>query len=184
MQYLRHDPRNYPKPTDKALASARNLKAMQKSTPERYEEYRGEPAPAWMRASAEEIARHIDMVHYFATIHQVQLKWEQIEYGLSDDTIEASAIAKKSYKYTIGDQMPREATAVDARLFGEGSLHILNYHGTFYITYNNMVTGLYMDCDGVPRATCNNLTRESIVSVRYASEDEAKNVFDSVESRI
>ncbi len=68
--------------------------------------------------------------------------------------------------------------------FGEGSLHILNYHGTFYITYNNMVTGLYMDYDGVPRATCNNLTRESIVSVRYASEDEARSVFNSVKSRI
>lgn len=174
MQYLRIDPRSYPNPTNKALDSARNLKSQQRTTPERYEEYRGEPAPAWMRASAEEIAKHIDMVHYFATIHGVQLKWEHVEYGISNEAIEDIAIAKKSHKYMIGDILPREAEVV--RVGESRSVH--NYHGVYYIAgaTSNAVRGVYLGDFGEYRFTANNLTRENIIAVRFASESEAREI--------
>lgn len=183
MQYLRHDPRNYPKPTDKALASAQNLKDQQRYTAERYEEVMCSPAPAWMRASAEEIARHIDMVHYFATIHGVQVKWSHVEYGLSDEEIEAIAIAKKSYKYTIGDYMPFETPTVKQRGSWNDHLAIRNYHGVWYITINSCVTGVYIDRDGIPRITSNSLTNENIISVRYETQQDAEAAFGQIRLR-
>ena len=171
MLYLRNDPRNYSTPTNKSLESARSLKSRQQTTPEQYEEDTGHPAPAWMRASAEQVAKHIDLVYYFATIHGVQLKWEQVEYGLSDEEIEAVAIAKKSCKYGIGDIMPREAETVAEG----GRLTVRNYHGTYYITYdhNDAVVGIYLGDYGEYRATANNLTRENIIAVRFDSAQAA-----------
>lgn len=184
MQYLRIDPRSYQNPTNKALSSAKNLKSQQRITPERYEEYRGEPAPAWMRAGAEEIAKHIDMAHYFATIHGVQLKWEHVEYGISDEAIEAIAIAKKSHKYMIGDYLPYETPFVTQKeISWNNHLAIRNYHNVYYITINSCVTGVYIDSDGIHRITSNNLTRENIISVRYTTPEDAEMSFALIQPK-
>jgi hypothetical protein len=169
----------YGKPRDKSMDSARHLKAQQRTTAEEWESLRGSPAPLWMLATVEDIARHIDMVHDAAKDHGVQLKWQQIEYGLTWEQICEIAKAKQSYKYTVGDYLPREAKRVIAQ-HGDGDKYeIRDYFSVFYITRNDCVCGLYKD-GGAVKATTNSLTRENIFAVRFASSGDAKNALDSI----
>lgn len=171
----------YGKPRDKSLSSAKFFKSQQRTTVEHYEDFFGKPAPQWMYATVEDIARHIDMVYDAAKDHGVQLKWEQIEYGKTWEEICEIAKAKQSYKYTIGDYLPREAKHIVAKSLDGDKYEVRDYFGVFYITRNDCTCGLYRDDSGV-KATTNNLTREHILALRFVSLDEAKSALDSIQS--
>lgn len=178
----------YGKPRDKSLSSAKFFKSQQRTTAEQWEPFRGSPAPLWMSATVEDIARHIDMVYDAAKDHGVQLKWEQIEYGLTWEQICEIAKAKQSYKYTVGDYLPREADVVESRdsicfdVWYERSsekICIRDYFGIFYITRNNCVCGLFKDGSSV-KATTSSFTREHVFAVRFTSFNDAKAALDSI----
>lgn len=125
--------------------------------------------PAWMRATAEEIAGHIDLVYYYATQHRVYVDWKHFEYGLTPEQIEAQVIEKKSHRYRIGDLV--YAGGSEVRHAADNGLLVLDYHGVYYICENNLVGGIYHK-NGERRITFNNLTRESIEGVRYTNLEE------------
>lgn len=159
----------YAGPTRKALQAAQYLKNQQKTSASDYARIWEREAPAWMSATVEQIANHIDLVWAYARKHGVQLKWEQVEYGLTSEQIESAAIAKQSYKYTVGDYLPREARLA-ATVNG---LDVREYFGVYYIAESDMVVGTYADDYGTIRATGNNLTRHDIIAVRYDNEESA-----------
>lgn len=174
----------YAGPTNKAMQAAGCLKQHQRTTAEQWESFRGEPAPSWMSASVEDIARHIGMVSDAARKYGVQLKWEQLEYGSTVLQIEQAAIAKQSYKYTVGDYLPREATRLDSKVresvLGDSAVQIREYFGVYYITVNDCVCGIFLDYRGEYRSTCNNLTQENILGLRYSNLEYAKSMFDLI----
>lgn len=171
----------YGKPRDKSLSSAKFFKSQQRATVEHYEDFFGKPAPQWMYATVEDIARHIDMVYDAAMDHGVQLKWEQIEYGKTWEEICEIAKAKQSYQYTIGDYLPREAKHIVARWLDGDKYEVRDYFGIYYITRNGCVCGLYKESSGV-KATTNNLTSRCIFALRFESADAAIIAIDSIKS--
>lgn len=179
----------YPNPRDKSMASAKALKSRQQMTAEEYEYVHGKPAPAWMSASVEDIACHIDMVFDAARDYGVQLKWEQIEYGLTWEQICELAKAKQSYKYTIGDYLPREAKRLDRYSFPNsanygfpwlGEACVRDYFGVYYITVNDCVVGFFRGEQREIDWTNYNLTQRDIFAIRFDSYDEAKQIFNKI----
>lgn len=169
----------YVGPTSGALRKAAYLKSQQRMSASDYARIWERPAPAWMSATVEEIAIHIDLVDLYARKHGVQLKWEHIEYGSTREQIEAAAIAKQGYRYTVGDYLPREAATVAT----VGKLSIRDYFGVFYIAQSDMVVGTYADGYGDLRVTGNNLTRHHIIAIRYPSADAATRAAAEVNQR-
>ena len=162
-------------PRNNAMSAAKSFKSQQNWSAEQYEEFYDKPAPAWMRATTEEIARHIDLVADAAREHGVQLNWQNIEYGSSWQQICEAAEAKQSYRHTIGDYLPREAKRLDE----DGDLAIREYFGVYYIAVNDCVAGFYESEAGIQR-TCNNMIAYDIFAIRFASYDEAKQIYNEL----
>jgi len=175
----------YVGPTSGALRKAAYLKSQQKMSASDYARIWERPAPAWMSATVEEIAIHIDLVDLHAMLAGVQLKWEHIEYGSTREQIEAAAIAKQGYKYTVGDYLPRETKRLDRKdkpsVFMRCAVEIRDYFGVYYVTVNDCVCGLVRNEAGEWMTTCNNLTKEWVLQgPRYATHDAAKAAFDLI----
>lgn len=170
----------YSQPRNKSMEAARFFKREQRIDADEYESFYGKSAPAWMRASVEDIARHIDMVYDAAKDHGCQLKWQQIEYGSTWQQICEAAKAKQSYKYTVGDYLPREARRLDTKpTVMDNTAVIRDYFGTFYITMNDCVAGFYID-GGTTQWSCNNMVGHDFFAIRFDSYDAAKVIFDQI----
>ena len=142
MPQLKVNPRQFPNPTDKAMQSARMI--LSRWSPEKiqhYEDFYGKPAPAITRMSLQELAKQIDMLWHFGTKHGVHLSEYNVEFPKSDEELEAIAIEKKGFKYTIGDMLPWTTKAV----YAGPNITICDYHNVFYIVWGNRVAGIYRD---------------------------------------
>lgn len=173
----------YTQPRNKSMEAASYFKRQQRIGADEYEAFYGESAPAWVRANVKDIASHIDMVFDAAKEHGVQLKWQQIEYGSTWQQICEAAKAKQSYKYAVGDYLPREADRLDTKPVAmNNTASIRDYFGVFYITINDCAAGFYQDKndDYATAWSCNNMVAHDFFAVRFSSYDEAKAIFDQI----